>query len=375
MNKKAVLLVLSMSLLLLAGGCNKKNDLGDSNTAVTPSPGATEGTNPEAQEEAVNTIVKEEYNLEDYITLGKYKGVEISVDKLEVTEDALNNAILSDLQSNGGSMVEVTDRAVEKGDTVNIDFEGLKDGVAFEGGTSTGYDLTIGSNAFIPGFEDQLIGTKAGEKKDVNLTFPDNYGAEDLAGQDVVFKVTVNKIQKYELTEDYVKNNTSYDSMDAYKEAKKEELRVSNESAMKTSKENSVFNAIAEGSEMTFPQNTVDFYAEDYKVFYNNYAVAYGMSLKDFLAATGKSEESFEAEAVSYGEAMAKRELVFGAISKAENIVISEEEYQEMLPSYATQYGFANTEALLEKTDVKILKEDMLFKKVMDFVVAEAVEL
>lgn len=383
MKKKVLLFTLSLCMILAAVGCKKDGD-----TDTNPTPSETEGTDTtdgsetdetsdsaEAPEPVVNTVVKEEYKLVDYITLGKYKGIEVTVKQLEVTESDIDVAIQLELSESGSEPKEVTGRAIQKGDTVNIDFEGLKDGVAFEGGTAQAQDLTIGSGAFIPGFEEQLIGANTGDKKAINVTFPDNYGNTDLAGQPVVFNVTVNKIQQFELTEDYIKTNTGFDNVTAYRESVGKDLEDTNVLKMAAQKENDVYQAIIDGSEITVPQNLLDFYSEDIKVYYTNTAAAYGMDLKSFLEIAGASEEVFEADVKEYAETMATKELVLGAIIEAEKLELSEEEYQEGVTKYAEQYGFESNEEFLANSDEDMLREDLLYRKALDFIVAQAVEL
>jgi trigger factor len=202
MKKRALLFAVSLCIIMLAGGCNTKKDLftdSNSNTSQNNENKGTDNTgNATVTPTATPAPAKPDYVVDDYIKLGQYKGVE--VDKVEVasvTDSDITNKINSDLASKN-TTEEVTDRTdVRKGDIVNIDYEGLKDGVAFDNGTATGADLTIGSGQFIPGFEDQLVGAKVGDKLDVNVTFPADYpNAPDLAGQPVVFKVTINSIKK-----------------------------------------------------------------------------------------------------------------------------------------------------------------------------------
>jgi trigger factor len=298
----------------------------------------------------------------------------VTVNKLEVSADDLAIAIQSDMQSLGATLAEVTGRTVQAGDTVNIDYEGLKDGTAFEGGTGTNYDLMIGSGSFIPGFEEQLVGAKVGDKLSLNLTFPENYGSADLAGQPVVFNVTVNKIQEYAVTEDYVKANTDYDTVDAYKTSISDNLQAQNDTTMKTELQNNVYNAVVANSVISsLPQTLLDYYANDLKVYYTNYAAAYNMDFATFLSSSGVTEAKFAQDAQDYAKSMATRDLVLGAVIKAEGIQLSDDEYNQQVEVYAKQYGYENGAALLAAADATLLKEDILYKKVQDFLVAEAV--
>lgn len=364
---------------MLAAGCNSKDDSNVVEATPTPTVTAedttsTEGTEIEEPEYLENELVKGEYKLEDYINLGQYKGIEVSVAPVSVSDEDIYIAIQSELGEYGAPLVEVTGRAVKLGDTVNIDYEGLKDGIAFDGGTGTNYDLRIGSGSFIPGFEDGLIGAKTGDKLDLDITFPENYGTEELAGQPVVFKVTVNMIQEYQLTEDYVTTNTEYKNVEEYLAGAKDDLMEEKEASRQAEIENSVYNSIVEGSTISsLPQTLLDYYKNDIKVYYTNFAMAYGMEFADFLSASGVTEEQFDADATEYAKNMATRDLVYGAIIKAENIELSDEEYVEQVAAIATEYGYDNPDDLLATADEKLLREEVLVNKVIDFLVAEAI--
>lgn len=373
--------------MLLAGGCNKKDNLEGDKVNVTPTPvlgtestdGSVEPVVPgegEAPELLVNDVVREEYNFEDYITLGQYEGIEVTVGENVVTESDIRLAIQSELQSNGVELTEVTDRAVQIGDIVNIDYEGLKDGVAFEGGTAQDYNLLVGSGQFIPGFEDQLMGTKTGDKVDLNLTFPETYPSEDLAGQPVVFKVTVNKIQEYVLTEDYIKANTDFTTIDAFMEARTKDVEARKEINIANKKANDIYNNIVENSEISsLPQSILDYFTQDFKVYYSNYAASYGVDLATFLNFSGSSEAQFEQNAKDYAKAMTTREVVMTAIAKAANIVLTEEDYQTAMAEYAVEYGYESTEEFMDTVDEELLRQDILYRKVEDYIVEEAIEL
>lgn len=372
---------------MLAAGCNTKDDSKTDET--TPSPAITAGaedtnstegdttaedTEGEEPVYLTNDLVKGDYKVEDYIKLGQYKGVEVSVAPASVSEEDILTAIQSELGANGATLEEVTGRAVKLGDTVNIDYEGLKDGVAFEGGTATGYDLVIGSGSFIPGFEDGLIGAKTGDKLDLDITFPENYGSAELAGQPVVFRVTVNKIQEYKLTEEYVTTNTDYKSIEEYKAAIKDSLMEEKEANRKAEIENSVYNSIVEGSTISsLPKTLVDYYKNDIKIYYSNFAMAYGMDFAGFLSASGVTEAQFDADATDYAENMATRDLVYGAIIKAENMELSDEEYDEQVALIAAEYGYESPQDLLATADEKLLREEVLNKKVSDMFVSAAI--
>lgn len=382
MKRRGLLLAVSLCVLILAGGCQKKSvssELDSAATEITDAAADTTATDTAVSGSAVaeEAPVKEDYKVSDYITLGDYKGVQVTVEKLEVTDEDVQAQIQTELEANA-TEEEVTDRAVEAGDIVNIDYEGLKDGVAFDGGTATDYDLTIGSGSFIEGFEDGLIGAKVGDKVKLDITFPEDYQSTDLAGQAVVFNVTVNSIKKSvvpELTEAYVKENTDYDTIDAYKESVRASLEATNQDTMKNNKISSVLTAIIDGSKISsYPQTLIDYYAYQLKSYYTQYASMYGMEFADFLSASGYTEESFESEANTYAEQRAAQEMVLNAIIEAEKMELTDAEYKEGVAGYLEQYGYATEEELLKTATEEQLRESLLWDKAINFITDQAVE-
>lgn len=376
MKKKLLLLVMCISLIGVLGGCGKKEDKTDGDTTDKLTEDDNTGDDLESQ---LVIVEKEDYVVADYITLGDYKGIEYTIQKLEVTDEDVEDAINEELEANSEEK-EVTDRTiVEDGDIVNIDYEGLKDGVAFEGGTAANQDLVIGSGLFIPGFEEGLIGATVGQKIDLNITFPEVYNqSPELAGQPVVFKVTINGIKEKivpELTEDYVKNVLEFDSIKAYKDQVREDLQEANETTMNNEKIENIFQKVVEASEvLSYPKTLIDFYKAERKNWYIQYASYFGMDLAAFMEASEITEEQFEEDVVSYAEAMAKQELVLNAIKEAEKLTITDEEYETGLDKIATDYGYATTEEFLAIAEEDQVRESLLWQKVLDFVVAEAKE-
>ena len=370
MKKKIFILVMSICIVLLAGGCGSKGVAGNTNS---PTPTATSGTNTGNAQ----TVTKGDYVVDDYIKLGQYKGIKVTVTKLEVTDDAVNAAIQDDLKAKA-TQKDIIGRPVQNGDTVNIDYEGLKDGVAFSGGTAKGSDLTIGSGTFIPGIEEGLIGHNIGEKVALNITFPADYSTTDLAGKAVVFNVTINSIKESvlpELTEDYVKNNSDYASIDAYKEGTRAKLQVQNEETMKNQKTNDVFTAIAGNSKISsLPQTLLDYYKNDLKNYYTQYAQANGMDFASFLGASSMTQADFDSQAQQYAESMATQELVIKAIIEAEKMTLTDDEYNAGVDKIVSDYGYPSKDDLLKSIDESQIRENLLMQKAMDFVTAQAVE-
>lgn len=388
MKKRLLLIVMCISLIGILGACGKKGDNTDTDTSDKQTEDNASGSdsgddilddvNFDINSQLV-VVEKEDYVVTDYITLGNYKGIEYTIQKLEVTDEDVEDAINEELEANSEEK-EVTDRTVvENGDIVNIDYEGLKDGVAFEGGTAAGQDLVIGSGSFIPGFEEGLIGATVGQKIDLDITFPEVYNqSPELAGQPVVFKVTVNGIKEVivpELTEDYVKDVLGFDSIKAYKDEVRKELQDANEATMDNERVENIFQQIVEASEVSsYPKTLIDFYKAELKNYYIQYASYFGMDYAAFLEASGVTEEEFDADAVSYAESMAKQELVLNAIKEVEKLTITDEEYKTGLDKIAADYGYATTEEFLAIAEEDQVRESLLWQKVLDLVVAEAKE-
>lgn len=391
MKKVVLVLILGLSMMGMLIGCGKEKDGDDGNDEQIPTPVVTNDQDEVEDEEdkglenveedintfvpLVNQVVKEDYDYNDYIKLGKYKGVEVKVNQLEVLEGDIDTIIQMDLADNGAEPIEVTDRDVKRGDLVNIDFIGYHNEEPFEGGAAEGFGLTIGSNRFIGGFEEQLIGAQIGKEVNVNVVFPENYDNTDLSGEPAVFKVKINSIQCFELTDDFIKDIVGFDTEDSYRDSIRQELSFENADRKIRQKENDIYNAVITGSEITLPDNLLEYYEEDIRTRYGNIAGSYGTDLETLLSLSGSSIEAFEKDAKVYSKDMATRELIVQAISNAEGIELSEEEFQTGVTQYAMEYGYESNEAFLEEVETEVLKADLLFYKIMDFLVNEAIEL
>lgn len=386
MKKKTLLLMMGLSVMLFAWGCGKKSvadELNAQNDSAASTPEVTKAAEDTAEDTeqgaaASQAPVREAYEVSDYITLGQYKGVKAVYDKLEVTDADVDKAIEEDLSSNS-TEEEVKDRAVQTGDIVNIDYEGLKDGVAFDGGTAQGYDLEIGSGNFIPGFEDGLIGHNTGEKVKLDLTFPEEYPTEELAGKAVVFNVTINSIKTKklpELNDEYVKSNTDYNTVAEYKEGTHAELAKSNEETMKNAKMANILQTIISNSKISsYPQTLIDYYGYEMESYYTQYAQMFGMDLAAFIEANGMNQAAYDEQKKSYAENRAAQELVLNSVIKTENMVLTDDEYSKGLADYMEKYGVKTEDEFYQSYGTKEqIKESLLWEKAMDFLVAESVE-
>ncbi len=354
--KKKVLLVMGLCAMLLVGGCSKK----------------------EAATDIDGVPVKGEYKVKNHIKLGEYKGIEVSVEKIVITDADVEAEILYEIE-NLNATEDVTDRdVVQEGDIANIDFEGLRDGVAFEGGTGTNYNLNIGAGGFIEGFEEGLIGKKVGEKVALDLTFPENYSnSPELAGQPVVFNVTINAIKKAvkpELTEEFVKNHTKYASIAEYKKTMRELLETESQEIVEYNKQDNVLSAILEKAEIkSLPQTVVDFYAYQAENYYELNAAMRGMTLDDFLTQNQTTREQFDTFIKTMAERQTKYELVQKAVANAEKLTVTDEEFQTAVDENMASADVATEEELFEKVSKELIKEDILLKKALKFVVDNAV--
>lgn len=329
---------------------------------------------------------KEVTDYSKHVTLGEYKGIEVTVESTEVTEEDVTKQIETTLNS-AATKEDVTDRSVQTGDIVNIDYVGKVDGKKFDGGSAEKFDLTIGSKQFIDDFEDQLVGANIGDKVTVNVTFPEDYKSEDLAGKDAVFTVTINGIKETvvpKLTDKWVKKYTEKDevpctTVEEYKEVVKETLKTQKEESAATNKTADVLTAIVENSKInSYPEEEVDAYVADMKAYYEQIAAMNGVDFASFLSMMGMTEEQFKEEATTMAQATIARQMVCKLIAKAEGMTVTDEEYQAGLEQYAKDYSNASKEYTTEEFETEygkeLITENILLEKVLDFVTEQAVE-
>ncbi|MBD5548992.1 MAG: trigger factor [Lachnospiraceae bacterium] len=321
-----------------------------------------------------------DFNAGDYVTLGQYKGVEVEVAAPVVTEESVDEYLEYVLSAHAGA-VPVTDRSAQSGDIVNIDFEGKLDGVAFDGGSAQGFELTIGAGGFIDGFEDAIIGMEIGEMKDADLRFPDPYPSNpDLADKDVVFSFTLNSISEQvvpELTDEFVEDlgiegcttvedyrKFIYDGLTEQAQAAFEEEKTS--AAIAAVEENTTFETAPDGMIKRMNETLTD------SAF--SYAQMYGMSTGEYVAAVyGGTADTYEDVLWEEAAIMAQRYLMIGAIADEEGIVVTDEELDEILADEAEMFGFEDVEEYKEELDVEAYREYLLVQKVVEFLAENAV--
>ncbi|MHB1153015.1 MAG: trigger factor [Eubacteriales bacterium] len=306
-----------------------------------------------------------DFDIPEYLTLGTYSGIEVSLSEIETELDQRITTLLDDNATEN----EITDRAVKDGDIANIDYTGTLNGEAFAGGSSTNYDLEIGSGSFIDGFEEGIIGKNIGETFDIKTVFPTDYAYNAaLAGQEVNFNIKINSIKEKiipELNDDFIKEFTDYETLDEYKT----ETR-------KTLKQSYVWNKVIENSVIIkYPEKNVKTYYDNMIDNYTNYAVNSGYTLETFLnASTGQTIEAFLKEAAEYAKSQVKQEMIMYSIARTENISLDDDEYKSKSIEYAEKFGF-KTVAEMEKSYKKeTVKMNMLMEKVTDYVVGLSVE-
>lgn len=323
-------------------------------------------------------IFTAEVALKPEVTLGAYKGIE--VDKVEVTvSDEEVDAEIERERDRNARSVSVSDRAVQDKDQTVIDFEGFVDGVAFQGGKGENYPLTIGSGAFIPGFEEQLIGKNIGEECDVNVTFPEEYHAEDLAGKAAVFKVTVKEIKEKQLPElddEFAAEVSEFDTLAEYKEDVKKNLTEKREKDVKNAKEDAVVDAIIENATMDIPEAMIETQQRQMIQEFAQNIQMQGLSIEQYFQFTGLTAETMMEQVKPQAEKRIKSRLVLEAVAKAENITVSDEDFDKEVAKMAEMYQMEadKVKESIGEEGKKQMMEDLAVQKAAEFVVNEAKE-
>ena len=328
-------------------------------------------------EKGKSFIFTAEVAVKPEVTLGQYKGVEVEVSPVEVTEEEVA-AELKKEQENNSRTIDVDDRAVAQGDMVTLDFEGFVDGVAFEGGKGTDYPLTIGSNSFIPGFEDQLVGAEIGVEKEVNVTFPENYHANDLAGKPAVFKCTVKAIKVKELPElddEFAKDVSEFDTLAEYKADIEKKLKERKEDVAKREREDKAVAAVIANAQMDIPepmiQNQIDQLMQDFI----RRMQAQGLSIDQYYQFTGLDSAKVQEQMRPQALKRIQSRLVLEKVAEAENIQISEEQLEEELKKMAEMYKMEldKLKELMGDYEKEQIKADMAVQEAVTLV-AEAAQ-
>lgn len=312
------------------------------------------------------------------VELGEYNGVEVTKADAEVT-DADVEEELKKVQDQNSRTVSVEDRAVKDGDMTVIDFEGFIDGEAFEGGKGENYPLTIGSHSFIDTFEEQMIGMNIGEEKELNVTFPEDYHAENLKGKPATFKVTVKEIKEKQLPElddDFAQDVSDFDTLAEYKDDLKKKIAERKESEAKAKKESEAIEKVVEAAKMDIPQAMIDTQVNRMLEDFAMRLQQQGLSVEQYFQYTGMTADKIMEEMKPEAVKRIKNSLVLEAVAKAENIEVSEEEFEAELQKMADMYKMEieKIKEFMQDAEAKQMKDDIAIQKAVELIVSSAVE-
>ncbi|EAO7443737.1 trigger factor [Listeria monocytogenes] len=337
----------------------------------------TPQVNIESMEKGETWVLTAEVTVKPEVKLGDYKGLEVEKRETELTTEELE-AELKQLQERQAELVVKEDAPAENGDTVILDFEGFKDGVAFEGGQAENHSLELGSGQFIPGFEEKLVGLKAGEEADIELTFPEEYHAEDLAGQPVVFKVKLHEIKTKEvpaLDDELAKDiDEEVETLDELKEKISKRLQEAKEESVAQAKQEEVIAKAVENAEVDIPHAMVHHEADHLMNHFAQDLQAQGLTPELYYQFTGQTEEAMHAQMEKDAEKRVKMNLVLEAIAEAENIEPTEEAIDEEISTLAEKYGMEKDAVRAALGDMSELKSDLKIRKAIDVLLDSAVE-
>ncbi|EDI8875570.1 trigger factor [Listeria monocytogenes] len=337
----------------------------------------TPQVNIESMEKGETWVLTAEVTVKPEVKLGDYKGLEVEKRETELTTEELE-AELKQLQERQAELVVKEDAPAENGDTVILDFEGFKDGVAFEGGQAENHSLELGSGQFIPGFEEKLVGLKAGDEADIELTFPEEYHAEDLAGQPVVFKVKLHEIKTKEvpaLDDELAKDiDEEVETLDELKEKISKRLQEAKEESVAQAKQEEVIAKAVENAEVDIPHAMVHHEADHLMNHFAQDLQAQGLTPELYYQFTGQTEETMHAQMEKDAEKRVKMNLVLEAIAEAENIEPTEEAIDEEISTLAEKYGMEKDAVRAALGDMSELKSDLKIRKAIDVLLDSAVE-
>ena len=308
------------------------------------------------------------------VELGKYKGIEIKKIEYNTSDKDIEHE-LDHMAERNARLVTIEDRPVEKGDIVTIDFEGSVDGVKFEGGKAENHELEIGSNSFIPGFEDQIIGMKVDEEKDIKVKFPDEYFSKDLAGKDAVFAIKLHEIKKKELPkmdDEFAKDVSEFDTLEELKNSIKEKLDTENANKVKFETEEEAIKTVCDNTKIDIPNGMIEMEIDNMIRDMENRLSYQGLKLNQYLQMMGRTEESIRGDFKEQAEKSIKSRLVLEAIVKAEKIEVTPDEITEKIKEMANQYGRKEEELLANEQLKDYISENMKTEKAIEFIVKNA---
>ena len=386
MRKKLVALLLAGAMAMSMMACGESEAESTEESSKT-----TEAA--ETTDDSVDQVDRDyEYDVDDYVTLGDYKGIEVTLtDSYEVTEDSLDEYIENQVESTIGYQKDDSQTEVKSDSIVNVDYVGKQNGEAFSGGTATDQTLDVAGNCdatsktgFIDGFTAGLVGAKVGDEIDCEVTFPDNYGATDLAGQTVTFTFTINWIGKEitadDLTDDMVKEYFDYDTVDDFETAMEEALEADNEESRESDIRTAVLNTVQNNATVTgVPENLLLYRLDLYVSSMETSYCSDGQTLQEYLESLGQDYDSFIDNAKSSISESLEQELVFEAVAKAENIEIDQTEYDEYVAEIVDRFGLDSKDKLFEVYSVSgyngedYIKHTFLLEQGLNFCIDNAV--
>ncbi len=323
-------------------------------------------------------IFTAEVALKPEVKLGKYKGVKVEKADVVVTDEEVDEVIEKERENNARN-IAVEDRAVKDGDMTVIDFEGFVDGEAFDGGKGENYPLTIGSGAFIPGFEEQLVGSEIGKEVEVNVTFPEDYHAENLKGKAAVFKCTVKEIKEKELPElddEFASEVSEFETLTEYKEDVKKNLEEKKMKEAKENKEREAVEAVVDLSEMDIPEAMVETQQRQMVDEFAQRITMQGLSMEQYFQFTGTSYQQMLENVKPQAEKRIQSRLVLEAIAEAEKIEVTDEDFEKEIETMAEVYQMdaSKVKEMLGEKEMKNIRQDLAVKKAAEFVVENAKE-
>ena len=329
-------------------------------------------------EKGKSFIFTAEVALKPEVTLGEYKGLTVEKTVVEVTEEEVEAKLVEEQQKNART-INVEDRAVANGDEVVLDFEGFVNGVAFEGGKGENYPLAIGSGAFIPGFEEQLVGAELGKEVEVNVTFPEEYHAPDLAGKEAVFKCTVHEIKVKEMPElddEFASEVSEFDTLEEYKADLKAKLVAQKESEARRAKEDAVVEKAVANATMDIPAAMIDTQANQMAQEFAQRLQSQGLSVEQYFQFTGLTAEKMLEELKPQAVKRIQTRLVLEAVAKAEGFVTTEEKFEAEIAKMAEMYKMEadKLKSYMGEEEKKQMKEDMAVQEAVTFLIENAVE-
>lgn len=314
--------------------------------------------------------------LKPEVTLGEYKGVEVKKAEAVVTDEDVENELTAARKKNG-RLIDVEDGAIENGDNTIIDFTGYIDDKTFDGGAGTDYPLVIGSHSFIEGFEDQLIGKKKGETCDVNVTFPAEYHADELAGKPAKFVVTIKEVKRNELPElndEFASEVSDFDTLDEYKADIRKKLQEKKEQDAKVENENNVIEKVVENAQMELPQPMVDTQAREMVENYARRLQSQGLNINDYMKYTGMTPEKLMEQMRPEAEKRIKTRLVLEKVVEVENVEVSDEKLDEQINEIAASYKLegAKLKEMMGEREKEQIREDLKVQAAIDLLVEQA---